>query len=89
MRTLLLAMAAVALAAGLRAGEFELKLTVEEPAGLVRKAEPVCGGIPLPAGAFKKDQAFAVRCRSPIAGLTKYPLRSPTRFFACATRPKQ
>jgi hypothetical protein len=68
MRTLLIALAAALLAAELRAGEFELKLTVEEPAGLARKAEPACGGIPLPAGLFKKDQAFAV-----YAGGTELP----------------
>ena len=50
------------------AGEFEVKLTVEEPAGLARKAEPVCGGIPLPAATLKKDQAFAV-----YAGGTEIP----------------
>jgi hypothetical protein len=48
------------LAGAAQSGEFEIKLTVEEPAGLARKAEPVSGGIPLPAGLFKKDQAFAV-----------------------------
>jgi hypothetical protein len=42
------------------AGEFDLKLTVEEPSGVARRAEPISGGIPLPPGAFKKDQAFAV-----------------------------
>jgi len=42
------------------AGGFEVKLTVEEPAGLARQAHPASGGIPLPAGAFKKDQAFSV-----------------------------
>ncbi len=52
--------AAMLIGSGLRAGEFELKLTVEEPSGVERKAEPVCGGIPLPAATFKKDQLFAV-----------------------------
>jgi hypothetical protein len=52
--------AAILLVGAAPAGEFELKLSVEEPAGQARRAEPVCGGIPLPAGTFKKDQAFAV-----------------------------
>ncbi len=42
------------------AGELELKLTVEEPSGVARKAEPACGGVPLPAGVYKQDQAFKV-----------------------------
>ncbi len=43
-----------------RAAELNLKLTVREPAGVAREAEPACGGVPLPWGVFKKDQAFAV-----------------------------
>ncbi len=46
-----------ALAAG---GEFEVKLSVTEPAGVERKSGPMSGGIPLPRGAFKKGQQFAV-----------------------------
>ncbi|MCY2953919.1 MAG: hypothetical protein NTU53_18410 [Planctomycetota bacterium] len=42
------------------AGGFGLRVTVEEPSGLPRSAEPASGGIPLPAGTFKKDQPFAV-----------------------------
>ncbi len=42
------------------AGEFSLPITVEEPAGVARKAEPVTGGIPLPWGRFKADQPFAL-----------------------------
>lgn len=38
----------------------DLPLSVEESAGIARKAVPVCGGIPLPAGAFDKDQPFAL-----------------------------
>jgi hypothetical protein len=73
MRTIGLATAALLLTAGLRAGEpfdklrapsgaegFEIKLTVEEPSGLARKAAPASGGIPLPAATFKRDQPFAV-----------------------------
>jgi PcRGLX-like protein central beta sandwich domain len=40
--------------------QLKLKLTVTEPAGAVRKAEPACGGIPLPWGKFKADQQFTV-----------------------------
>jgi len=39
---------------------FDLKLTVEEPSGVARKAAPATGGIPLPAATFRKDQSFAV-----------------------------
>ncbi|HOX08678.1 MAG TPA: hypothetical protein PK280_19950 [Planctomycetota bacterium] len=72
-RTILGATAAALLAGAAWAGEpfdklrapssaegFEVKLTVEEPAGVARKAEPACGGIPLPAATFKKDQEFKV-----------------------------
>ena len=37
-----------------------LPITVTEPAGLSRVAEPVSGGIPLPQGRYKKGQAFAL-----------------------------
>ncbi|MCG3180972.1 MAG: hypothetical protein BIFFINMI_03339 [Phycisphaerae bacterium] len=37
----------------LAASGLELPITVTEPAGLDRQAEPVTGGIPLPAGQFK------------------------------------
>ncbi len=37
-----------------------LPITVEEPAGLARVAEPVSGGIPLPQGRYKKGQPFAL-----------------------------
>ena len=50
----------LALAGRVPAAELEVKLCVEEPAGAARKGEPACGGIPLPAGVFKADQAFAV-----------------------------
>ncbi|MHC4915612.1 MAG: exo-rhamnogalacturonan lyase family protein, partial [Planctomycetota bacterium] len=43
-----------------RAGELSVKLTVEESSGVARKAEPAWGGVPLPAGAFKKDQKFTL-----------------------------
>ena len=42
------------------AGEFSVKLTVRESAGVARKSEPAWGGIPLPKGMFKKGQAFAL-----------------------------
>ena len=43
-----------------RAGQFSVPMSVTEPAGLARRAEPVSGGMPLPRGRFKKDQPFAV-----------------------------
>jgi len=45
---------------GTTAQALEIPVTVEEPAGVARVAEPVSGGIPLPAGQFKKDQPFAL-----------------------------
>ncbi len=42
------------------AGGPSFKLMVKEPSGVARKAEPVCGGVPLPKGKFKEGQAFAV-----------------------------
>lgn len=38
----------------------EVPITVHEPVGAARKAEPVCGGVPLPEGQYKPDQAFAL-----------------------------
>ncbi len=55
----LLALGAILSPAAL-AGEFKVTLTVSEPAGAARKAEPACGGIPLPRKTFKKGQAFAI-----------------------------
>jgi exo-rhamnogalacturonan lyase-like protein len=52
---LMLLVAAPALAAAL-----ELPITVQEPAGVARVSAPVCGGIPLPWGTFKKGQPFAL-----------------------------
>jgi hypothetical protein len=46
--------------AGDGAAAFELELSVGETAGAARVQAPVCGGIPLPKGAFDKNQAFAV-----------------------------
>jgi hypothetical protein len=37
-----------------------VKLTIEEPAGVARIQEPAGGGIPLPAGRYKKDHPFAL-----------------------------
>ena len=42
------------------AAEFQLPLTVTEPAGVERVNEPASGGIPLPNGMFKDGQAFAL-----------------------------
>jgi len=47
-------------AASAAAGEFSLPITVEEPAAIARKTEPVSAGIPLPWGRFKADQSFAL-----------------------------
>jgi hypothetical protein len=41
-----------------QAGEFEVKLTVQESAGLARSGEPVSGGIPLPRGLVKDPAAL-------------------------------
>ena len=53
-------LSALACAALACAGEFEVPLSVQEAAGVARKAEPISGGVPLPKGKFKKDQAFAL-----------------------------
>ncbi|MFP4055722.1 MAG: hypothetical protein ACLF0G_02515 [Candidatus Brocadiia bacterium] len=58
MKSLWVAMMALAGAAA--AAEFELPLSVEEPAGAARQAEPISGGVPLPQGRFAKDQPFAL-----------------------------
>jgi hypothetical protein len=52
--------AAFTLAAPVGADELQVRLHVTEPAGLARKGEPICGGIPLPKGMFRKDQPFAM-----------------------------
>lgn len=59
-RFALLVAFSLALAAALPAAEFQVPLTIEEPAGVARTAAPACGGIPLPAGQFRSDQEFAV-----------------------------
>jgi hypothetical protein len=43
------------------AGHERIELTVTEPAGVERRAEPVRGGLPLPRGVYDKDQPFALR----------------------------
>jgi hypothetical protein len=45
--------AGIVLAFGLGASALEIPVIVQEPAGIARHAEPVSGGVPLPAGAFK------------------------------------
>ncbi|MFW5870952.1 MAG: hypothetical protein ACOCVH_00530 [Verrucomicrobiota bacterium] len=40
--------------------DLSVNMTVREPAGVTRVAEPVCGGIPLPRRTYKADQPFAV-----------------------------
>ncbi|KPK84529.1 MAG: hypothetical protein AMJ81_05310, partial [Phycisphaerae bacterium SM23_33] len=58
----LLAVAAALPASAAPAGddEFQVRLSVTEPAGLARKGEPISGGIPLPEGMFKTGQSFAL-----------------------------
>ncbi len=60
MRTMIGILAALLAASATHAKPFELQLTVNEPAGIARTAEPVSGGVPLPAGTFKADQPFAL-----------------------------
>jgi hypothetical protein len=65
MRITLACLAVLAVAGPVGASEgssaaLSLKLTVREPAGVARKCEPACGGVPLPWGVYRKDQAFAV-----------------------------
>lgn len=40
--------------------QFELALNVNEPSGIARFAEPISGGIPLPAGKFLPNQPYAL-----------------------------
>lgn len=51
--------------------EWQLDLTVAEPGGAARVAEPVSGGIPLPAATFKPQQSFAL-----VAGSTPVPVQT-------------
>ena len=57
---LLLTVAVFAAVAGAAGNEAAFTLSVEEVSGVSRKAEPCSGGVPLPAGMFRKDQPFAV-----------------------------
>jgi hypothetical protein len=52
--------AALVLSTSLAAAEFQVSLTVREPAGVQRRAEPVSGGVPLPRGKFAADQPLRV-----------------------------
>ena len=60
MKTYLFVCFAVLFAGAALSQELSVPLTVREPAGVERKAEPVSGGIPLPEGMFKKGQPFAL-----------------------------
>jgi len=60
MKTFLFACFAVLFAGAALSQELSVPLTVREPAGVERKAEPVSGGIPLPKEMFKKGQPFAL-----------------------------
>ncbi len=42
------------------ADDLEMLLSVQEPLGIARGAEPISGGVPLPKGVFKKGQPFAL-----------------------------
>ncbi|MFW6157994.1 MAG: hypothetical protein ACOC8E_01390, partial [Planctomycetota bacterium] len=48
--------------------ELPVEVTAREPAGVAWKSAPICGGIPLPWGVYKKDQGFAL-----FAGETEVP----------------
>jgi exo-rhamnogalacturonan lyase-like protein len=48
------------LALPVSAADFPLPITVQEPSGIARTAEPVSGGIPLPWGRFKPDTGFVL-----------------------------
>ena len=54
-------LAVVLLAVPVFAADLSIPITVEEPLGIARKAAPVCGGIPLPWGVYKKNQYFALK----------------------------
>ncbi len=60
-KSLLLFCTGLLLALSATGGEFQAELEVTAPAGADRKAEPVCGGVPVPVEAgLKAGQAFAV-----------------------------
>ncbi len=52
-------------------GALEIPLAVEETAGVARRGEPVTSGVPLPRGAFRADQAFAL-----FDGMAEIPLQA-------------
>ena len=54
------AAASPAVGAGKIESSFALSLSVEESAGVARRAEPISGGVPMPPGRFRKDQPFAL-----------------------------
>jgi hypothetical protein len=56
------------------AEEWSIPITVEEPLGLARTAEPVSGGIPLPQGMFKPGQAFTLLDGAAAAPVQVLPL---------------
>ena len=73
-RMLVLAAAIMGMVADGAAGEFELKLTVTEPAGVARKSAPARGGIPLMAGTFKRGQEFTVSADGAVIPAQVLPL---------------
>jgi len=61
--TLVLLLGAGLFAEGAEPGKgrpLEVRLSVTEPAGVPRRAEPISGGIPLPKGRFTAGRAFAL-----------------------------
>ena len=54
MKVWTLAFVCALLALPAAAAELSLQITVQEPSGIARTAEPVSGGIPLPKGMCKK-----------------------------------
>ena len=61
MRKLCLVCGVVAAATRAFAADLSVPITVQEPAGVARKAAPVSGGIPLPWGVYKASQHFALK----------------------------
>lgn len=62
-RNILLEYVILMLVAGVPAlaDPYTVELSVQESAGVSREREPISGGVPLPRGMFKQDQAFALK----------------------------
>ena len=59
-RGLVAAVLAGILAGVASAADFQVDLSVQESAGVLRQGEPISGGVPLPKGRFKPGQPFAL-----------------------------